>query len=120
MKINRPSQKQLRDPSLRRAWVNYALAMRGLSLAEIARREGVHRTCPGQALRTPYPKMERAIADAVGMTVHELFPERFRSDGSRIQKKRGPRPKKSTYKSSRNRARRNVDGRGANEQKEAA
>lgn len=119
MNINIPTKKQLRDPALRRAWVNYALATRGLSLAEIARRLGVHRTCPGEALHKPYPKMERALADAVGMTVHELFPERFHSDGSRIKKKRGPKPKKSTYKDSQKNSRRNVDDGRRNRHKEA-
>jgi len=120
MTINRPTRKQLRDPAARRAWVNYALAMQGLSLAELARREGVHRSCPEHCLRLPYPKMERVIAKAVGMQAHELFPERFNSDGSRRKKRPGPKPKKSTDKSSQKRARRNVDDDSPNEHREAA
>lgn len=80
------------DPLQRRAWVNYQLQLRGLSLAELARRLGVSRHAPGHAFRRPYPRMERALAEAIGCTPQQLWPERFHADGTRRLAKPGPKP----------------------------
>lgn len=72
------------DPDKRRAWVGFQLRMQGQTLADLARELSVSRNAPGAALRIPYPKMERAIAEAVGVAVHILFPERYSPDGERL------------------------------------
>ena len=79
------------DPAKRRAWVLYQLKLRGESLASLARRLGVDRTTPGYALRKPYPRMERAIAEAVEVPVHVLFPERYTATGERLIRMGAPK-----------------------------
>ena len=85
------------DPVKRSAWVLYQLRLQGQSLASLARDVGVDRTAPYQALRRPYPKMERAIADAVGMPVHELFPDRYDAKTGERLIRRGRKPGKSSH-----------------------
>lgn len=112
-KLNKATKKLFRDPAKRRAWVIYQLSLRGQSLASLARRLGVTRTTPGYALSKPYPRMERAIAEAVEVPVHVLFPDRYAPNGERLI--RMGRPKKSTSMSKHNTRAddRNVDGEAA-------
>lgn len=84
MKIDTETKTLFNDPAKRRAWVIYQLNLRGESLASLARRIGLTRTAPSYALRKPYPKMERAIADAVDVPVHVLFPDRYAPNGERL------------------------------------
>ncbi len=74
------------EPQNRRAWVIYQLSLKGTSLAALARELGVRPTTIYQAFDRPYPRMEQAIAEAVGITPQELFPERYREDGSYFRK----------------------------------
>jgi Ner family transcriptional regulator len=83
----------LRDPKKRRAWVIYQLGLKGMNLSDIAREHGVVRGTVYHAFNQPYPRMERAIADALGMLVTDLWPERYK-DGVSIQRPQG-RPNKS-------------------------
>ena len=112
-KLDRATKKLFRDPAKRRAWVVYQLNLRGESLASLARRYGLDRKTPGRALSVPYPRMERAIAEAVGVPVHILFPERYAPNGERLI--RMGRPKKSIAMSKHNTRAgdRNVDGEAA-------
>ena len=71
------------DPFERRAWVLYQLARRRLTQAEIARRVGVSRQAVNLALTAPSARIERAIAEAIGVTVEDLFPERYDRTGRR-------------------------------------
>lgn len=73
----------LRDPIRRRVWVLGELRLSGTSLSAIARREGVKRQAVGAALLAPSERMERLLADELGMKVHALFPERYSRDGTR-------------------------------------
>ena len=80
------------DPGKRRAWVQYQLKVKGRSLASLARELGVVRHAPGHALAKPYPRMEHAIAEAIGIPVQVLFPERYFPNGERsIRMGRGDR-----------------------------
>lgn len=65
----------------RRAWVKYQLELTGRSMASIAAQCGVGRTALYAAFRRPYPRMEKALADALGVTPQALFPERYDADG---------------------------------------
>lgn len=65
------------DPKHRQSWIVYQLHRQGTSLAEIGRSLGVSRFAPSQALRRPYPRMEVAIAEALGLSPQALFPERY-------------------------------------------
>ena len=95
-RIDTATKKLFQDVSKRRAWVIYQLNLKGRSLASVGRDAGVNRGAVYQALRTPYPRMERAIAEAIGIPVQVLFPERYAPDGTR--RIRMGRPKKSTRK----------------------
>lgn len=67
----------LRDPEKRRAWVIYQLSLQDKTLAGIAEKHGRSRQSLYTAFVKPYPKMEKVIADEVGMLVCDLFPERY-------------------------------------------
>lgn len=69
----------------------------------------LHRTCASDPLSRPYPRMDWALADAVGLCVHERLPERCRTDGSRVHKRRGPQPKEFNDKDRRNARERDSD-----------
>ncbi|WP_167856063.1 helix-turn-helix domain-containing protein [Natronospirillum operosum] len=86
----------LRDPAKRRAWVVYQVAIQGTSLAAVAREKGLARQTLYRAFDIPYPRMEKIMADAVGLTPQQLFPERYTKDG--LPARRMGRPKKSATK----------------------
>ena len=54
-----------------------ALNKQGLNLARLARSLGVKPTTAYQVLRLPYPKMERAIAEAIGVPPETIWPRRY-------------------------------------------
>jgi Ner family transcriptional regulator len=83
----------LRDLKKRRAWVIYQLSLKGMNLSDIAREHGVVRGAVYHAFNHPYPRMERAIADALGMLVSDLWPERY--EGGVSTRRPQGRPKKS-------------------------
>ncbi|WP_372069731.1 helix-turn-helix domain-containing protein (plasmid) [Tistrella mobilis] len=92
------------DPFTRSAWIVMQLRLHNTSLADIAREHGWSRSVVSQALRTPLYAQEVAIAGAIGLTPRELFAERYDpATGVR----------RHLVKSSAQRARRNVEGRGA-------
>ena len=70
-----------RDPVKRRAWVKYQVQLQGRSMAQLAADHGVKRATLYQTFQRPYPRMEAIIADAVGLTPQELWPERYDADG---------------------------------------
>ena len=53
------------------------LQRRGLSLAELSRRNGYHANSAARALRVSWPEMERIIADALDEKPETLWPERY-------------------------------------------
>lgn len=71
-----------RDPVQRNEWIKYQLRRRGSSLSKLARRLGVTRQAVRNALITRYPKMERAIAEEIGVHPGHIWPERYTSGGS--------------------------------------
>jgi Ner family transcriptional regulator len=78
------------DPVLRWEWIKYQLRARGTSLAKLSRELGVSDTAVKNAKRTAYPRMERAIAAALGLKPVDLGPERWNVNGTphRIRAKR--------------------------------
>ncbi len=98
--IDTTTQRIFRDPVKRRAWIIYQLSLQGRSMASLARDLGVARGVPRHAFTHPYPRMERAIAEAVDVPVHLLFPDRYAPDGERLI--RMGRPAKSSTKSAKN------------------
>ena len=69
------------EPAKRRAWIKYQLELAGYSLSSLARELGVSRHAPKLALDRPYPRMERAIAEKIGVGPHTIWTERYGEDG---------------------------------------
>ncbi len=88
-------RKLLADPEKRRAWIRYQLDIRGLSLAEVARKNNMAPGCLGQIWRKPYPRAEKRLADALGLHPADLWPERYDKDGLPIYRG-GPKHKPET------------------------
>lgn len=78
------------DPALRWEWIKFQLRARGTSLAKLSRELGVSDTAVKNVKRTAYPRMERAIAAALGLRPVDLWPERWNANGTphRIRKNR--------------------------------
>lgn len=57
-------------------WIKYQLRARGHSLAEVARHLGVSSAAVKNAKRQSYPRVERAIAEFLGLSPALLWPER--------------------------------------------
>jgi len=65
------------DPVQRNEWIKFQLRMRGTSMSDLARRLGVTRQAVRNALTSPYPKMERVIAEELDMQPEAIWPERY-------------------------------------------
>lgn len=100
MKLDTATKQLLQDPEKRRAWVIYQLKLQGESLASVARKSGVTKQQTQKAMSAPYPRMEKVIADALGLKPQHLFPDRYDADG--LPNRRMGRPKKSTTKTPKN------------------
>lgn len=85
----RPRTDVPRDPRERSIWVLAELRKAGSSFAAIARDIGVDRRGVSNAMYLPNMRVEQALADALGLTVEVLFPERFDEGGRRLHAVRG-------------------------------
>jgi lambda repressor-like predicted transcriptional regulator len=86
------------NPFVRRAWIIFQLHVAaGISLATIADDEGCSRQAVSLALTHPNARLEEAIAQRLGVTAAQLFPERFDEHGTRLhvirETNRTPRPR---------------------------
>lgn len=79
--IDTPPPEIVADQKLLRSWVIYQLAMQGRSLAEVARQAGVRRQTIYQPFLRSYPRMEKLVADALGLPPQTLWPERYDKHG---------------------------------------
>lgn len=99
-KLDSTTKRLLRDPIKRRAWVKYQIQLTGRSMAQVAEEAGVNRQTLYSAFFKTYPRMEKVIADALGLPPAVVFPERYDADGLPIY--RMGRPKKSVTKQAKN------------------
>lgn len=97
MTLDIPTKNLLLDPEKRRAWIVYQVSLTGGSLARVAEDAGVNRQTLYGVFQRPYPRMEKLIADALGLTPQALFPDRYNADGL-PNRRRGRKPKNSTSK----------------------
>lgn len=80
-----PTLEIPKNPVQRRIFIKSQLEMRGLSFAAIGRREGVSRVTVSQvAAGGPSARLQDALAQAIGVPVAALFPERFDGHGRRL------------------------------------
>lgn len=75
----------VRQRPLSRNAIRARLMERGLTLAKVARDAGLHESaCRAALYRPTCPAGEAALANALGMTVWTLFPDRFDDNGIRL------------------------------------
>ncbi|WP_241193616.1 helix-turn-helix domain-containing protein [Pseudomonas chlororaphis] len=81
------------DPARRWEWIKYQLRTSGTSLAKLARELGVSGAAVKNVKRTAYPRMERAIAKALGLQPADIWPERWNLNGGpcRLRPRRAER-----------------------------
>lgn len=60
-----------------------AIRKRAGSMAELAEKKGASRSVVQAAIHRPQPTGNRIIAECLGKSVHELWPEWFDEDGNR-------------------------------------
>jgi len=69
-------------------WDKFAIAAevkrRGHTLTGLALENGLAQSSCRSALLIPVPAANRAIAKFIGKTVHDLWPDWYRKDGTRI------------------------------------
>ena len=80
------------EPMTRRPWVIYQLRLRGLSLRMLGAEVGVSHNALSKALLCPSLRLEKVLAEAIGLTVVDLFPERHDQAGNRLPLVRGYKP----------------------------
>lgn len=80
-----------KNPAERRAWVVYQLRIRGNSIRRLAEDTGVSQQAMSAALMAPSARLEGVLAEAIGLSVRALFPERYRGN-ERICRTRPAKP----------------------------
>jgi len=71
-------------PAERRVWIVGQLRLRGTSLRRLAAQEKVCQQAMSNALNHSSSYLEEVIAQALDLTVQQLFPERFDDRGNRL------------------------------------
>jgi Ner family transcriptional regulator len=69
------------SPTWDRHAIKAELHRRGITFNELSRRHGLYRSQAARVLREPWPRMERIVAEVLGVPAHELWPERYDADG---------------------------------------
>lgn len=81
-----------------KVWDKFAIKAevhrRGESLTDLGLKNGLAKSSCRSALIIPVPAANRAIADFIGQTVHDLWPDWYREDGTRILSN-GSRPSRT-------------------------
>ena len=67
-----------------RTSIIYELRKRGLTAARLADEAGMSRSSFYSAMQRPYPRVQRMIALALGLSVHEIWPQFYGPDGRRL------------------------------------
>lgn len=74
-------------PYARRSWITTQLALAGLTQKVLAERLGCSRQTLGKCLISPVSvRIDSGLAEALGLKPHELFPERYTTDGRRLHR----------------------------------
>lgn len=65
------------QPEERNAWIVYQLRLKKTSFAKIGREFGVTSQTIRRSLYIKYPKWDRHIAQVIGYSPEEIYPERY-------------------------------------------
>lgn len=68
-------------------YIVFRLRERGTSMRRLSRLNHYCANAASIAIKTPWPKMQQLIAQAIGVTPQEIWPSRYHEDGG----PRGPR-----------------------------
>lgn len=117
--IDDKTRRLWRDWRKRRSWCLYQVQLQGRTMSKVAYAGGVSRACIYKAFTLPYPRMEKLIADAVEVPVHELFAERYDADGLPNRRRGRPQQKKHSQ-DNRHKHQHKPSAVGCNPQNEAA
>lgn len=80
-----------KKPAIRREWIGFQLRIRGLSLRELGRLEGVtHQAVSAAANGGGSRHLQEAIAAVLGLRPQDLFPELYDEHGNRLGRTRTP------------------------------
>ncbi|MBF0415629.1 MAG: helix-turn-helix domain-containing protein [Magnetococcales bacterium] len=71
-------------PGFTRARIKYLLEESGVTLAGLSLANGYSRNACSQAIRSPWPAVERIIADALKVKPCEVWPDRYDQNGNPI------------------------------------
>lgn len=85
------------DSERRWEWIKFQLRVRGTNFAELARTNGLNERAIRNAKHRPYPRVERAIAQALGLQPVQLWPERWNSNGSPLRQRPNRAETNSVY-----------------------
>lgn len=86
---NAPSSVAIpQNPRQRKAWALYQLTLKNLTLADVARMEGVRRQAASSVFHTPSAALERRMADVLGVPIQQLWADRYEADGTRLYRER--------------------------------
>ncbi|MBT0665716.1 helix-turn-helix domain-containing protein [Geobacter pelophilus] len=66
-----------KKPEQRREWIKYQLRLNGSSFSAIAKERGVSRQAVQLVNYCPSPKWEGIIAQKIGTTPEQIWPERY-------------------------------------------
>ena len=67
----------MKETDWHRADIVAALHKQGLSLSQLSLAAGLSASTLRTALRAPYPRAERIIAQAIGIPASEIWPSRY-------------------------------------------
>lgn len=70
--------------------IKCALEKQGWSLSRLSKRNGLCRSACQMALYHPWPKMERLIANAIGVPPQTIWPSRYGEDGNSNRRRGRP------------------------------
>lgn len=82
-----------RDPRQRALWVLFQLRLQGKNFKTVGEEIGISGSNVRDALFRSNWRVEKKLAEAVGVPIEELFPERYDAKGNRLIEVRYPEGK---------------------------
>lgn len=74
-------EEQNKPPPFSRSWIHLNLGLKGFTIRSFAKKHGVKPGTVGVVFSRPYPRMERLIADTIGIPPESIWPDRYGPDG---------------------------------------
>lgn len=81
MSKNNDINKSKQKVAFSRSWIKLSLGLRGFTIQSFAKQHGVKPSTVGTVFTRPYPRMERLIADTLGVAPEVIWPDRYDEKG---------------------------------------